>query len=69
VGLAIKAASPFEHQMVAGLANGTVGYVVTEPGFSFGVYEAKLARYNSSLYPQAADKMVQTADKLLKKLK
>ena len=69
VGLAIKAASPFEHQMVTGLANGTVGYVVTEPAFSLGVYETKLARYNSSLYPQAADKMAQIADKLLKKLK
>ena len=69
VGRAIKAASPFAHQMVGALANGTVGYVVTEPAFSFGVYEAKLARYNSSLYPQAADKMAQTADKLLKRLK
>lgn len=68
-GLAIKAASPFAHPLVSELANGTVGYVATEPAFSFGVYEAKLGKYNSSLYPAAANKMVELASKLQHKLK
>lgn len=68
-GLAIKEISPFGRNMVAQLANGTVGYVVTEPCFTGGVYESKLARYNSSVYPEAADRMVATAQKLMKKLR
>lgn len=69
VGLAIKAASPFKHQLVTELANGTVGYVVTEPSFGHNVYEAQLGRYNSYLSPDAAEKMVEVADKLLKRIK
>ncbi len=65
-GLAIKAACPTEQCMVSSLANGTVGYVVTEPAFGHGVYETKLSRYNSSLSPDAAHRMVTEAAKLMK---
>ncbi len=64
----IKSTSPFENNMVVSLANGLVGYVVTEPAFSAGVYESKLSRYNSSLSPCDAEKMVKVAGKLQKKL-
>ena len=65
VGMRIKDGAPYGQCMVAELANGTVGYVVTEPAFSEGVYESKLARYNSSLSPDAADRMVEVAKKLM----
>ncbi len=65
-GLAIKAACPKGQCMVASLANGTVGYVVTEPAFSYGVYETKLSRYNSSLSPDAADRMVAEATRMMR---
>lgn len=68
-GLAIKACSLYPMNMVAQLANGTVGYVVTEPGFTGGIYESILSRYNSSLYPDAADRMVRVAHSLMKKQK
>ncbi len=68
VGMRIKERAPFGQCMVSELANGTVGYVVTEPAFSAGVYETKLSRYNSALSPDAADRMVETADKLMKKM-
>ena len=68
MGDAIKAASPFGSNMVVSLANGLVGYVVTEPAFSAGVYESQLSRYNSSLSPCDAEKMVEVAGKLQKKL-
>ena len=68
IGQRIKERSGFEQSMVVELAGGTVGYVVSEPAFSAGVYESKLSRYNSSLSPDAGDRMVEVADKLLKKL-
>ncbi len=64
-GLAIKAACPMGQCMVASLSGGTVGYVVTEPAFSYGVYETKLSRYNSSLSPDAARRMVVEATRLM----
>jgi hypothetical protein len=68
IGMRIKELAPFGQCMVTELANGTVGYVVTEPAFSAGVYETKLSRYNSSLSPDAADRMVEVAGKLLKNI-
>ncbi len=67
-GLSIKDRSPFENNMVASLANGTVGYLVTEPAFSAGVYESKLSRYNSFLSPSDAHRMVEVAVNLLCRL-
>ena len=69
VGLAIKAQAPYTYQLVCELANTTAGYVVTEPAFSQNVYEAKLGKYNSYLSPDAAEKMVAVAGKLLKRIK
>ena len=66
-GLAVKAGSPYPMNMVAQLGNGTVGYVVTEPCFTGGIYESILSRYNSSLSPDAADRMVEVAHGLLRK--
>ena len=68
IGQRIKERSGFEQCMVVQLVGGTVGYVVSEPAFSAGVYESKLSRYNSSLYPEAGDRMVEVADQLMKKL-
>ena len=68
IGQRIKARCGLEQCMVTELAGGTVGYVVSEPAFSAGVYESKLSRYNSSLSPEAGDRMVEVADKLMKKL-
>lgn len=68
IGMRIKDACGFDQCMVTELANGTVGYVVSEPAFSAGVYETKLSRYNSALSPDAGDRMVEVAGKLMKKL-
>ena len=68
IGLRIKEKCGLEQCMIAELANGTVGYVVSEPAFSAGVYETKLSRYNSAVSPDAGDRMVEVADQLMKKL-
>ena len=69
IALKIRKRSPFAQMMISSLTNGTVGYVVTEPAFSAGVYESRLSKYNSFLPPSAADDMVACAVKLLKKIK
>ncbi|MBR2354667.1 MAG: neutral/alkaline non-lysosomal ceramidase N-terminal domain-containing protein [Clostridia bacterium] len=68
IGMRIKDVCGFDQCMVTELANGTVGYVVSEPAFSAGVYETKLSRYNSALSPDAGDRMVEVAGKLMKNL-
>ena len=68
IALDIRKDSPFEHLMISSLTNGTVGYVVTEPAFSAGVYESRLAIYNSFLPPTAAKEMSDCAVGVLKKL-
>ncbi|MBQ9805317.1 MAG: neutral/alkaline non-lysosomal ceramidase N-terminal domain-containing protein [Clostridia bacterium] len=68
IALNIRKNAPFEKMMISSLTNGTVGYVVTEPAFSAGVYESRLSKYNSFLPPQAADEMANCALALLKKL-
>ena len=68
VGFAIKKDSPFRNNMVVELGNGSYGYIVTEPCFTGGVYEAKLATDNSMFGPATADKMVKVAGELLNEL-
>lgn len=68
IGFEIKADSPFAENMVVELANATNGYLVTEPCFSAGVYEAKLARDNSYFTPDTAHKMARVALELLNKM-
>ena len=69
IALEIRKHSPYKKMMISSLTNGTVGYVVTEPAFSAGVYESRLSKYNSFLTPADADEMSSCAVKLLKKLK
>ena len=65
IALEIRERSPIKNLLIATLTNGTVGYVVTEPAFSAGVYESKLAIYNSFLPPSAATEMAERAVQLL----
>jgi len=44
LGMAIKAASPFERTIVVELANGSIGYVPTKRAYAEGNYEAVSAR-------------------------
>jgi len=69
IALEIRKHSPYEKMMISSLTNGTVGYVVTEPAFSAGVYESRLSKYNSFLTPADADEMAGRVVALLKKLK
>lgn len=64
VGSELEAASPFEHLVVAGYANGYVGYVPRAEDFPHGGYEVGCAR----LAPEAAGTIVATAADLLKAL-
>lgn len=68
IALKIRKNAPFDKLMISSLTNGTLGYVVTEPAFSAGVYESRLSKYNSFLPPQAADEMADCAVALLKKV-
>ncbi len=69
IGFSIKDRSPFSKNMVVGLANGAHGYIVTEPCFSAGVYEARLAIHNSFFAPEIAHKMADIAVELLNGMK
>ena len=44
LGLAIKAASPFKHTIIAELANGSIGYIPTSRAYDEGNYEPISAR-------------------------
>ena len=68
IALTIREHTDCKNLMVSSLTNGYLGYVVTEPAFSAGVYESKLSIYNSFLPPAAADEMAECAVKLLKKV-
>lgn len=68
VGFAVKENSPFKRNMVVELGNGTNGYIVTEPCFSGGVYEAKLSMDNACLPTEVAGRMADVAGELLEKL-
>ena len=65
LGLAIKAASPFKHTLIAELANGSMGYVPTEKAYPQGNYEVVSARGA----PGSGERLVATAIKQLKELK
>ncbi|MBE6550769.1 MAG: hypothetical protein E7665_01405 [Ruminococcaceae bacterium] len=69
IGFSIKDRSPYSKNMVVGLANGAHGYIVTEPCFSAGVYEARLAIHNSFFAPEIAHKMADVAVELLNEMK
>ncbi|MCP4644830.1 MAG: hypothetical protein GY851_30590 [bacterium] len=65
-GLAMKECGrdAFRGVMVAGLANGYLGYVPTAQAFEGGGYETRLAR-SSQLVPEAGDCLVQTVMRLM----
>lgn len=63
-GLAIKRASPARITLVAGLANGSTGYVPTAEAFDEGGYEPTAWRY-SKLAPQAGMICVESARRQL----
>jgi hypothetical protein len=67
-GLAIKQRSPFKHTCVVELANDWIGYIPTTRAFTEGSYETELI-YSSRSQPEAGDRMVETALRLLEKLK
>ena len=67
-GLQIKAASPFLETFVVELANGWHGYIPTQEAFIHGGYEARLG-FTSRLVPEAGDRMVAAALRLLKEMK
>jgi neutral ceramidase len=64
LGLAIKAASPFKHTIIAELANGSIGYIPTNRGFDEGNYEAVSARCGQG----SGEMLVDAATRLLKEL-
>jgi neutral ceramidase len=65
LGLAIKAASPFETTLVIELANDSLGYIPTKKAFAEGSYET----VNSRVEPGVGEMLVEAAVKLLKQLK
>ncbi len=64
IGLAIKAASPFETTLVVELANDDVAYIPTKQAFAEGSYEIT----NSRVQPGTGEKLVEAAIGLLKEL-
>ena len=64
LGLAIKAASPFKHTIIAELANGSIGYIPTQRAFAEGNYEPVSARCASG----SGEMLVETATRLLREL-
>jgi hypothetical protein len=65
LGLAIKAASPFETTIVIELTNDSLGYIPTKKAFAEGSYET----VNSRVQPGAGEALVEAAIGLLKDLK
>jgi len=61
LGLAIKKASPFQHTLIAELANGSMGYVPNKEAYPQGNYEVVSARGA----PGSGEKLVEVALKLL----
>lgn len=64
LGLAIKAASPFKHTIIAELANGSIGYVPTKRAFAEGNYEPVSARCAEG----SGEMLVDAALRLLKEV-
>jgi hypothetical protein len=64
LGLAIKAASPFETTLVIELANDSPAYIPTKKAFVEGSYEI----VNSRVQPGSGERLVEAAARLLKEL-
>lgn len=64
LGLAIKQDSPFEHTIIAELANGIIGYIPSRRAYSQGNYEVVSARCAEG----SGEMLVDAAVKLLKEL-
>ncbi|WP_414663002.1 hypothetical protein [Horticoccus sp. 23ND18S-11] len=64
LGLAIKAASPFKHTIIAELANGSIGYIPTKRAYAEGNYEPISARCAEG----SGEMIVDAAVRLLKAL-
>ncbi|MBL9202772.1 MAG: hypothetical protein JNL39_19820 [Opitutaceae bacterium] len=62
LGLAIKAASPFKHTIIAELANGSIGYIPTRRAYGEGNYEPISARCAEG----SGEMLVETALRLLR---
>ncbi len=67
LGLQIKRASPFAHNLVFELANGSVGYVPTRHAFAEGSYETTLRR-SSCLAEDAGERIVARTIELLQQV-
>lgn len=65
LGLAIKEKSPFQHTLIAELANGSIGYIPTKRGYDEGNYEPTSSRCAKG----SGEKLRDTAIKLLRELK
>lgn len=64
LGLAIKAASPFEHTLIMELCNSVPAYIPTRKAFAEGSYET----VNSRIAPGGGEKMAEEAIRLLRSL-
>ncbi len=62
LGLAIKAGSPFQHTILAELANGSIGYIPTQRAYAEGNYEPESARCATG----SGELIVETALRLLR---
>lgn len=72
IALAIKAASPFQHTLVAGYTNGDIGYLPTARAFEEGGYEpvSSFKHYNGiyTLAPEVEAIAVETGIRLTKRV-
>jgi hypothetical protein len=66
IGMRIKAASPFPHTLIAGYANGSVGYLPTAEAYPEGGYEVTHA---CRVDPEAGQMIEAEAGRLLGDLK
>ncbi len=57
LGLSIKERSPFEHNLLAELANGNLGYICTEAAYPQGAYEPTSSR----VLPGSGEQLVRAA--------
>jgi neutral ceramidase len=61
LGLALKKASPFQHTLIAELANGSIGYIPNQEAWPQGNYEVVSARCEAG----SGEKLMETALRLL----
>ena len=65
LGLAIKAASPFQHTQIIELANGSIGYIPNRSAYPEGNYEVVSARCAEG----SGERLVEAAVRMLNELK